>query len=304
MTLRHVALALAAVATAAAVATVLGADRLWTTHRSSSRAEVDRYIRNVDAIEQQMRLPLTHLLTAYRGYSSLKTTKNAEQRIAQGTRTLRTLERRIAALHAPPAATTLRRLLLQLVEQERLVAQETEQLAQFLPRFTIAMTQSRSAQTQLARALAAINPPTAHAVRGTRKKIARARAAFDKASARAAAEQADAINAYDRSLARVAGRLRRLQPPPVMAPAYRTQLRTLAATQAAGVALARELLKKNRSRVPLLDRRLTEAARLARTVASQQAEIAAIRAYDARVKLVGAIQGNVQLEVSRLARAG
>lgn len=304
MTPRHIALALAAVATAAAVATVLGADRLWTTHRPSSRAEVDRYIKNVDAIEQQMRLPLTRLLTAYHGYSTSRPSAHAERQIAQGARTLRTLERRIAALDTPPAATTLRGLLVQLVEQERIVAQETEQLARFLPRFNLAMSQSRLAQTRLARALAAVHPPATHAVRGTAKKIARARAAYDKAARRAAAEQADAVDAYDRSLALVADRLRALHPPPVMAPAYRTQLRTLAATRAAAVALAHELVKKNRSRVPLLDRRLAEAARISGTVASQQAEIAAIRAYDARVKKVGAVQGNIQLELSRLGRAG
>ncbi len=122
------------------------------------------------------------------------------------------------------------------------------------------------------------------------------------AATRAAGEQADAIAAYDRSLALVVGRLRQLHPPPVMAPTYRAQLQTLIATRAAGTALALELRKKNRSRVALLSRHLSEAARIVGTIASQQAEIAAIKAYDARVQKAGDLQRRIQNEVSRLSR--
>jgi hypothetical protein len=87
-----------------------------------------------------------------------------------------------------------------------------------------------------------------------------------------------------------------------MAPAFRSQVTSLEATAAAGGALARELRKTNRSRVPLLRQRLSEAARIAGSDASQQAEIAAVKAYNRRVQAVGALQGQVQAEVSRLGR--
>jgi hypothetical protein len=54
--------------------------------------------------------------------------------------------------------------------------------------------------------------------------------------------------------------------------------------------------------VALLSRHLSEAARIVGTIASQQAEIAAIKAYDARVQKAGDLQRRIQNEVSRLSR--
>jgi len=300
MNLRRFAIVIAALAVAAAIALVLGAGGLWA--HKSSRGAVDRYVKSVDTVQQQMRLPLTRLMTVYRSFSTHGSAPAVEQRLAEAERTLRTLELRLSALTPPPEAAKLHRLLVRLVEQERTVAQEVDQLARFLPRFNAVVGGSKQANAQLARALAVVRPPKAHAVRGTPKQIAKARAAYAAAASRAAAAQADAVAAFDRSLARVVGRLRTLRPPPVMAPAYRAQLSSLLATEAAAGALARELRKTNRSRVPLLSRRLSEAARITGSVASQRAEIDAIKAYDRRVQAVGALQQQVQAEVSRLGR--
>jgi hypothetical protein len=139
-------------------------------------------------------------------------------------------------------------------------------------------------------------------VRGTAKQIARARSAFAVEATKAAAAQADAVDAYDITLAGVVRRLRGLRPPGVMAPAFRTEVRMLEATRAAGAALARELRRSNRSRVPALSRALTVAARLSGTLAAQRAEIAAVKAYDARVRALGVDATRVQSEVTRLQR--
>ena len=302
MNRRRAAVALGALATVAAIALVLGAGGLWG--HKSSRGAVDRYIENVDRVQQQMRLPLTQLLTVYRSFSTHGTTPQVQQRLAGAEQTLRTLELRLAALTAPAAAGRLQRLLVRLVQQERFVAREVEQLAVFQPRFHTLVGESRLAETRLGLALGSVRPPQAHSVRGSPTKIAQARAAYAAAAARASAAQAGAIDAYDRSLVVVVRRLRALRPPPLMTPAYAAQVRTLVATEAAGGALVRELHKKNRARVPLLSRRLSEAARIAGSVSAQQAEIAAIKAYDARVEAVGTTQGLIQREITRLQNGG
>ena len=300
LSLRRFAIVLAALAVAAAIALVLGAGGLWS-HRSS-RDAVNRYITSVDDIQQQMRLPLTRLLTVYRSFSTHGSARQEQRQLAEAERTLRTLELRLSALDPPPEATTLHRLLVRLVAQERRVAYEVDQLARFLPRFDAAVAGSKRANGRLALALAAVSQPKPHSVRGTPKQIAQARAAYAAAATRAAVARADAIDVFDRRLARVVRRIRGLAPPPVMAPAYRAQLSALVATETAAGALAQELRTKTRSRVALLSRRLSEAARMAGDVASQRSEIAAIKAYNSRVQSVAALQQQVQTEVSRLGR--
>jgi hypothetical protein len=291
---------LVVVVAAAAIALVLGAGGLWG--HKSSRGPVNRYIARVDNVQQQMRLPLTRLLTVYRSFSTHGSAPQVQRQLADAERTLQTLELRLSALDPPPQAAKLHLLLIRLVEQQRAVAQKVDDVARFLPRFNAAVANSKNANARLALALTAVRPPKAHAVRGTPKQIAQARAAYAAAASSAALVQADAVTVYLRSLARVVRRLRTLGPPAVMAPVYRAQLATLVATEAAGGALVRGLHRKNRSRVPLLDRRLSEAARIIGSVASQQAEIAAVKAYNRRVQAVGALRQQAQAEGARLGR--
>lgn len=150
------------------------------------------------------------------------------------------------------------------------------------------------------RALAAAQAPAAQTLRGTPAQIAQAQAAYAAVVARVERAQAAALDAYDAVLAVVLRRLRALRPPPVLAPAYGAQVRAFAAIRTAGAALARELRVQNSSRVPLLSRRLAEAERLAASAASQEAEIAAVKAYDARVRAISTVQTEIQKELSRI----
>ncbi len=85
-----------------------------------------------------------------------------------------------------------------------------------------------------------------------------------------------------------------------MTPDYRTQLKTLEASRSAGSALARELRKTNRSRVAVFSRRFTLAVRLAGSTGAQKAQIAAIKAYNKRVREIGTLQGAIKLELVHL----
>jgi hypothetical protein len=302
MSRRRVVAALGAIVAALAVALVLDMSGVFGSKRSPANAAVARYIEGVDRVQEEMRLPLTRLLTAYRSFAAQNTTASAQAQLAGAERTLRTLERRLTALDAPPAAAKLRRLLLQLVQAEIGVAHEIAEFARFMPRFRVVVAGSTIASKQLARALAAAVPPKPLPARGTPTQIAKAKAAFAAAATLAADAQANAVDAYDHALAVVLRNLRTLRPPPVMVSAYRAQEQTLRATIEAGGALARELRKQHPSRVPQLSRRFGEAARLAGSVPVQRAEIAAVKAYDARVRALGTAQGKVRAEVARLQR--
>ena len=294
-------LAPAAVAVAVAVGLVVGG---VFNHHSPSQTAVARYITSVDTVEQQMRVPLTSLLAAYRSFSKNATSPRTVKKLAAAEKTLRTLQRRLSALEAPPAATQLRALVLRLVGAEVAATHEVDEIARFLPPFAAAGAASKRAAAALARGVAAAKPPTPHAIRGSAAQITQAKAAYDAAVAKSALAQAASVDAYDAALAAVVQRLRPLHPPAMLAPAYGAQVRTFEATRAAGAALARELRTKNRTRAPLLSRRLAQAERIAAGVTAQRAEIAAIKAYNARVQAISGLQTDIQHELSRIQATG
>jgi hypothetical protein len=290
--------ALAAVA-AAAIVTVAGRG----SGESPQHKAVARYIEDVDAVQQELKAPLTRTASAYRTFASTRSmTPDLRRDLAHAEVTLRRLKLRLLAVTTPEPATRLRLLLVRLVTAEVSTAHEVRRFAEFMPDFTEAVRASQRARETLAAALAAVATPEAHAIRGTKADIAKARAAFAAASANAAAEQADAIELYQRSLAVVERRLATLHPPTVMLPGLRGQRRMLHASREAAIALARELRKSDRSHVGALGRRFTLAARSAATVGAQQAQIAAIKAYNSRVRSIGTIQGRISDELARLQR--
>jgi hypothetical protein len=286
----------AAVAVAAAVSVAL-------IGRSSSpkHSAVARYITDVDDVQQQMQAQLTKTVAAYRSYAKGGgSAKTSTPDLEQAEVTLRLLQRRLVDLPAPQPAKHLRILLLQLTGLEVAIAHEVAQLSGFTPPYAVLLKQARAASVVLSHALSAVKPPVAHKIRGTRKQVLKAQAAFTAAASAAAAQQADAVEAYDTKIAVLEHRLRALDPPPVMTPAYRTQLKTLEASRSAGSALAQELRKQDRSHVAIFGRRFTLAARTAGSVSAQKAQIAAITAYNRRVRGIGTLQGDIRQELVRL----
>ena len=106
-----------------------------------------------------------------------------------------------------------------------------------------------------------------------------------------------------REIAKVQARLRGLRPPPSMAPAYRTQLTTLTRVRATGAALVAALRKKQFARVAVLDRSFQTAATTSTSLASQRAQIAAVKAYNARVQAVSKLALRVDAERGRLQKS-
>jgi hypothetical protein len=297
-----IVVALWVIVVAVGVSLVLAPWHWWSGNKSTAGSPVSQYIKSVDSVEKQMHQQLTQMLNAYRNFSTQNNNPKALAKLAKPEQTLRTLGQRLSALPAPPEALKLRRLLEQFISDEDAIAVEIQELASFMPHFRGLTGVANVAKTQLAKALVAAAPPKAHSVRGTPKQIAAARAAYAAAARRAQAAQADAIDVYDGVLAVTAHGLRTLRPPPVIAPAYSAELRTLEATEKAGAALSLELRKPNNHNVPALSRRFTVASRISGSVGAQRAEIAAVKAYNARVSAIRTLESRIRVELARLQR--
>jgi hypothetical protein len=269
--------------------------------QSPQRKALVAYIDAVDNVQARMRFSLTKALDAYNTFVHEKTvTPRTLAQLGQAETTVASLRRQLAALPAPPEAGRLRAEMLRLVSGEAAITREVHQLALFVSPFGAAVQRVQSAGTALGKALAAIKSPTPHQIRGTKKQIAAARRAFTAASDRAAAAEADAVDSYDAVVASTLARLHDLSAPPALAPVLRSEVAGLEATHRAGQRLARELRMKNRSTVAALGRAFTVATRRSQSVASQRAEIAAVKAYNARVHHLSAGAAAVQREVARL----
>jgi hypothetical protein len=295
---RTVALGIAAAVAvgAALIVTLAGRSPASPKHKA-----VAAYIKDVDQIQQQLQAQLTRTVKAYRTFATAGTSsKTLTPQLLQAELTLQRLRRRIVGLPAPAPAKHLRALLVELTGTEVSMAHEVGRLAAFAPQYSAVLKRAKAAGTELSHALAAVKPPTAHKIRGTRKQVQKAQAAFAAAAVAAAVQQADAVDAYAVRIAAVLTRLKKLRPPPVTTPAYRIQLQTLEASRRSALTLALELRKQNRSHVAALGRKFTLAARLSGSVSAQRAQIAAVKAYNGRVRGIGTLQGKIQQELARL----
>jgi hypothetical protein len=296
---RTVVLGVAAAAAVAAAATATAVNH--KSKGSAQRRSVSAYIDSVNAIENQMHAPLTRVMLAYRHFTASGSARtNPVPELASAAQTLARLDRRLAALPAPPEAKELRAGLVRLVGEQVAVTREVRRLAAFAPRYSAVLHSAHAASAQLGLALHAVKIPKPHLLRGTKRQIVAAQAQYAADSNAAAAAQADAIDAYDRRITFVVGRLRKLQPPASLVPTYRAQVRSLQDAAAAGSLLANQLRKSDRASVPALGRRFTVASREVGTLAVQRQEIAAIRAYNARARALSSSSADVERELARL----
>jgi hypothetical protein len=273
---RTVGLGVAA-AGAVAAATLVTVEGNSSAESPAHRA-VSAYIEQVDGVQQQLRLRLTDMSSAYRSFASGKPGPRVMHQVEAAEAALAAMQVRVRALRPPTEAARLHRLILQLLRADRGVAHELSMLAAFTPRFRVVFASAAAAGHELAASLAVARVPRPHTVKGTPRQIAKARAAYRAAALAAATAQSRAVAVYDARLATVLAKLRALRAPPVMATMLRSEIAALVATRRAGAALAGELRKTNLTRVPLLSRQFSLAARTAASVAAQRAQVAAIKA--------------------------
>jgi hypothetical protein len=245
---------------------------------TARRDAVATYILRVDAIEQRLAKPLLDVSKANRDFAKGRGTSPAARReLVRAQATIARLRRQLRGVKPPPDAVKIHALVLQFVGREQELAGEVVQLATFIPAFTGALTLLTVPNADLKRALA------------QKKATLPARAA--------------ALDRYRAQLEPVLAKLRRLHPPPSSRPVWAQQVGTLEGVQAAVTALAGALAAKRYAAIPRLLHRLNVAAVANQSLTAQHAQIAAVKAYNARIGALNALGSRISDEEARLQRA-
>lgn len=230
----------------------------------STHGALTDYLNRVHDVETGMAAPLQQVTSANQSFAKSQKDPQLPRRLASSERTLRTLRTRLANLTAPPEAHRLRALLLQIVDSEISLAHEVRQLAAFVPRYRIALAPLQPASNALQKKLAA----SAQGVAATMALNA---------------SKASQLESYAATVGAVMSGVRALDPPPVWRATYEEQLASLDGLRSSSLALARAVRANQAQAIPPLLRRFDEAAISNQTIAAQKREIAAVKAYNARI---------------------
>jgi hypothetical protein len=250
---------------------------------NSKRHAVAAYINRVNAVEKKLAVPLAEVTSVNQSFARAKKDPKLDAQLAQAERTMETLRRDLSQLKPPPEAEHLHALLLQLVDREVALTHEVLQLATFVPSFQAALRPLAAADASLKTEL------------GRTVKGAAATKALDK-------EKSVALETYATTVDAVIATLHGLDPPPVWKPGYDVQLSSLVELRSSALALAEAVRTKRVAAVPKLLRRFDAAAVADQSTAVQKQQIAAVKAYDDRIKNVLVLGRKIQFERGRLQR--
>jgi hypothetical protein len=240
----------------------------------AQRHEVADYVNAVNGIEVAMKAPLLDVARTNAKFST-KNIARTQRRATHSRVVLERLQKRLVALRAPAPATKLHARLIALIDGEVAMAREVEQLASFLPGLDRALAPVPAIQKRLNASL-----------KGSKSRRA----------------QAASLDAYAGALAGPIDALVALDPPPVSLPVRDSELRTLDRLQATARAIATALRRHRDARLPALERRFAVAATSSSSTAAQEARIAAVKAYNARVRRLSRLAVSVARERAYLAK--
>jgi hypothetical protein len=260
----------------------------------SQRDQVAGYIQQVDKIESELAAPLRTVTQASGRFTHTQPSAagagtalaGVERELVAALGQIRGLRDRLAALKAPSPARRLRELLLEVAGREAAMTREVAMMVTYLPRFSAGLVPLAPASKRLSAALSQTQP-SAYGAAGVSQVFA---------------AKAAALGVFGAQLQSVENQLRGLHPPPVSMPGYTAQVTTLQQMRASAGRLATALAAQDRARIPALLHDFDVAAVANRSVAAQQAQIAAVRAYDARARQLDQLAIHVQAERARLAR--
>jgi hypothetical protein len=268
--------------------------------QSSQRPAVADYVKQVNTIEAALVTPLASVASAGSkfsqeqraggnglsqrpaGKSILTLGPSPEQTLQKAWIEIRALRTRLAAVSTPATAERLRALLLELIDGQAAMTRQVAELVAFLPRYSAA--------------LGALGP----AIRRLEAVLSQ-RTAYGAAAVSAVfASKAAALRRFQATTSAMLVQLRRLRPPAVSQPGYKSQVIGVQQMDASAGRLAAALSAGTTSNVGPVLAQFDRAATSTETVAVQNAEIAAARAYDARVSALDVLSQKVALERLRL----
>jgi hypothetical protein len=243
-------------------------------HGSGQREAVAVYIARVNSVEVALTSPLQAITTANRDFARHQGAPAAISRdLRQAAMEVDALARRLAALNPPSDAVHLQPLLVEFARGEAALGREVASLATFLPAFSQTLRPLRPAGITLERTL--------------------------KSNAQAQVKAA-VLDTYAVIAGGVIGQLRGLHPPHVSASLYNDQVATLEHVRDSGRSLARALRDKRTKDLPTLLRRFNLAAVGNQSIAAQKAQIAAVRAYNDRIRGLDRLQVRISRAQTQL----
>jgi hypothetical protein len=258
----------------------------------SQRATVAAYLTHVNRIERALTKPLAAVTSAGQQFASEEKSGGTltslliathEQQLAKALSQIEARRAELADSRAPMPASHLRTLLLELVEGEARLTRELAQLVQFLPRYSSALRPLTSATRRLQAAL------SGQAAAGTSGVTS------------ASAARAAALRRFKQAVDGMIRQIRRLHPPEVEKPSYKTEVASLQGMSSAGGRLAAALEGGSPASVPQLLLRFQRASSLNLTVPAQKAQITAIKAYDKQIVRLSQLSQAAEHERLRLA---
>lgn len=242
-----------------------------TELRPSRQERVNDYIADVNGVERQLSIEISRVNQAYSRFGGKTPLGTLIPQLREAEQTIALLRGRLAELDPPADAEGLHRALLRLLDADEQVAREVTAMAVYLERLQRDTRPIEAAATAL------------------RTRLGKAKTTEDQIAAFGA--YADAVNA-------VRVRLATLEPPAALAPSHRAFARRLQTT----TSLARQLRTAARNRDTATATYLIQRLRLLAkpTPATRNAEIAATKAYNERVKVVQDRTRDVAREQERI----
>jgi hypothetical protein len=231
------------------------------------REAVGKYVDSVNAIQDDMRLPLARVQSAYRELGRSGSSPDAANpQLWAAVRSLQTLHDRLVTLDAPPDAAALDRDLRQLTAREVSFAREMAMYGDYVPRYRRGLAP-----------LAASNRQFQTTLRG----------------AKGPAAQIAALRAYRRGIVPVIATLDRLRPPPLLVPLHTRQLDSLRRVSALAGRLAAALARQDLAHIGPLLAAFQRASQSTSSVAAQREQIAAARAYNRRLFAIRSLASKI-----------
>lgn len=257
------------------VAIVLGVVVLATAGcGGDDRAKaVDEYVGEVNLVQRDLATHVGQFNLAYRSFAGGRELERLVPDLAAVEKALAATHARLERLRPPEDASRLHPLLLRLVEAQQGLAHEVTAFARYQP------------------ALRRVFAPLAASESRLRSGIA------DAANADA---QAREFAEFRRAVTRAERELDGLVPPLVLRAAHEAQRKRLAALADVTQQLAARLRAANRLELEPLLRRYGRLIAQTDTAAQRRERTAAVRAYNARVRRIDAIAGDVRRELARL----
>lgn len=240
---------------------------------SSTRDDVSAYITRVDAIQLRQRQSIVLMQQAVADFSHGKKVPVVIKQLTSADATLKMLRARIAAVAAPPQAQKLHRLVLELFDREAALTTELRDLAVFSPRFADALRPIAEANVAAKASITATKDPKA---------------------------VAGAVQHYRTAVRTSLVAVRKLQPPAVERPLYDAQVARLVALESSLGQLINALQARDLNAVTRAEHAVSVASVSSDSLVAQQAQRAAVVAYNRRAASVSSLARRIQLELNRL----